>query len=99
MALMRITIIPIGTKETSISNYIADAIRLLKTEKAKYTVTDMGTIVEGDSKFLFSIADKMHETLFKKSINRIITTFEIDDRRDKDIHLGDKTESIKKKLD
>jgi len=99
MALMRITIIPVGTKETSISNYIADVIRLLKTEKAKYMVTDMGTMVEGDSKFLFSIAEKMHDTLFKKSIYRIVTTIEIDDRRDKNVHLGDKIESIKKKLD
>lgn len=98
MALMRITILPIGTKETSISKYIAEVIRLLETEKAKYTITDMGTIVEGNSRFLFSMAEKMHETLFQKGVFRIVTTLEIDDRRDKSVHLKDKIESVEKKL-
>lgn len=98
MALMRITILPIGTKDTSISNYIADIIRLLEKEKARYTVTDMGTIVEGESRFLFLMAEKMHEYLFEKGIRRIVTALEIDERRDKNIHLGDKIHSVEKRF-
>jgi len=98
MAFMRITIIPVGTKEISISDHIAEVIQVLKTEEANYTITDMGTIVEGEPKFLFSVAEKMHGALFDRGIMRVITSLEIDDRRDKKVRLKDKVKSVKNKL-
>ena len=33
MAIMEISVVPIGTKDTSLSSYVADCIRVLKEEK------------------------------------------------------------------
>lgn len=95
---MEITIIPIGSKTTSMSEYIATAIRVLDKEKAKYEITPMGTIVEGDLKELFRLAEKMHEAVIKKGIARVVTNINIDERRDKPLSMESKLKSIREKL-
>ena len=49
MAILEISVVPIGTKETSLSSYVADCIRILKKEKVHYELTSMGTNIEGRS--------------------------------------------------
>lgn len=98
MALMKITVLPLGTKSSSIGDYIADIIRLLDKEDTAYTLTDMGTIIEGDAAELFELAARLHMQPFKKGISRVVTTVEIDDRRDKEVHLKDKITSVRARL-
>ncbi len=98
MALMEISVLPIGTKVPSIGDYIADLIRLLELEGARYELTDMGTIIEGEVEGLFELAAKLHETPFKKGIMRVVTNIEIDDRRDKKVKLREKVASVKARL-
>lgn len=98
MALMQITVLPMGTKTPSIGDYIADVVRILNQENKNYKLTDMGTILEGDTKELFELAATLHETPFKKGIMRVVTTIEIDDRRDKTVHISDKVASVTARL-
>ncbi|MBI4743712.1 MAG: MTH1187 family thiamine-binding protein [Actinobacteria bacterium] len=98
MALMEISVVPIGTSTPSIGDYIAGVVRILEGEGLKYKLTDMGTIIEGEADELFSIARKLHETPFKDEIKRVITQIEIDDRRDKKVGIEDKVKSVMSRL-
>ncbi|HUL31291.1 MAG TPA: MTH1187 family thiamine-binding protein [Thermodesulfobacteriota bacterium] len=98
MAILQISVVPIGTRETSLSAYVADCIRVLKKEKIRYELTSMGTNIEGDLKDLFRIALKMHQTPFRKGALRVLTTLKIDDRRDKKGTLKGKTRAVENKL-
>lgn len=98
MALMEISVVPIGTPTPSIGDYIAEVVRMLEQEGAKFKLTDMGTIIEGDVEEILALARKLHETPFTRGIQRVITTIEIDDRRDKKVNIEDKVKSVMARL-
>jgi len=98
MAILEISVVPIGTKETSLSAYVADCIRILKKGKVQFELTSMGTNIEGNLKDLIRIAMKMHQTPFRKGARRVLTTLKIDDRRDKKGTLSGKKEAVQSKL-
>ncbi len=99
MALLKISIIPVGTSATSISQYIARAVKVVEGEKdIKYELTAMGTIIEGDLDRLLTLARRMHEAVFDAGIRRVVTIIEIDDRRDKTATMSGKVESVRKQL-
>jgi uncharacterized protein (TIGR00106 family) len=99
MALMEISIVPIGTGKTSVSEYIVDAVKVLEENGIKYHVSPMGTVAEGDISVLFDAARKMHESIFFASdVARVVTTIRIDDRRDKEHTIERKIKSLKEKV-
>jgi len=98
MAILQISVVPIGTKDPSLSAYVADCIRILKKEKVKYELTAMGTNIEGDLRNLLRIALKMHEAPFKRGVPRVLTTLKIDDRKDKIGSLSGKKKAVESKL-
>ncbi len=98
MALMEISIIPLGTGSTSLGRYVAEIEKYLVEHNIPHTLTDMGTIIEGEVEELLALARKLHEIPFKAGAKRVYTALKIDDRRDKEVHLGTKTESVKRQL-
>lgn len=99
MAIVEVSIVPIGTKTTSLSDYVARALKALQAEKdLKYEVTAMGTILEGDLDRLLPLIQKMHQTAFDGGAQRVVTTIKIDDRRDKRTSIRYKVASVKRKL-
>lgn len=99
MAILEISVVPIGTKGTSLSRYVADCIKVLRKEKkVNYELTSMGTNLEGNLKDLIKIALKMHEVPFLKGAPRVLTTLKIDDRRDKKGTLEGKKKAVQSKL-
>lgn len=100
MPIMEISIVPLGTKTVSVSNYVATSIKMLKGQKnIKYTLTSMGTIIEADSiEKLLNIASKMHNAVLKGDIKRVVTAIKIDDRKDKKITIKSKINAVQKKL-
>ena len=100
MAIIDISVVPVGTKSPSVSQYVAGAVRILKNEPGiKYELTPMNTVIEGDLKKLMNLAQRMHESAFNAGVERVVTTLRIDDRRDKPLTMDGKIESVKKKLD
>jgi uncharacterized protein (TIGR00106 family) len=100
MALLKISIIPVGTGATSVSQYIARAVKVVEGEKdIKYELTAMGTVIEGDLDRLLTLARRMHEAVFEAGTRRAVTIIEIDDRRDKTATMSGKVESVKKQLE
>ena len=99
MALAEVSVIPVGTRTSSVSKYIAQAVKILEEERnIKYEITAMGTIIEGDLEQLFSLILKMHRAVLDARVVRVVTTVKIDDRRDKSSSIDNKIKSLKKKL-
>ncbi|MGA2671478.1 MAG: MTH1187 family thiamine-binding protein [Dehalococcoidia bacterium] len=99
MAIAEISVVPLGTKTPSVSQYVARAVKVLEQEKdIKYEITAMGTIIEGDLDRILAVAKKMHEGVFGEGVARVLTTVKIDDRRDKAQGMKKKVDSLKKKL-
>jgi uncharacterized protein (TIGR00106 family) len=99
MAIAEISVVPLGTKTASVSQYVARAVNVLEQEKAiRYQATAMGTIVEGALDRILAVVKKMHEETFGDGVVRVLTTVKIDDRRDKAQSMSEKVDSLKKKL-
>ncbi len=98
MALMQITIIPLGTSGPSVGNYIAEVEKVLRERGIEHTLGDMGTVIHGDLNALFEIARDLHELPFKYEISRVVTHITIDDRRDITRGLGDKKNAVLNRL-
>ena len=99
MAIVEVSVVPLGTKTPSVSQYVARAVKVLEDEKRiKYEMTAMGTIVEGDLDRILAVVRKMHEQVFGEGVARVVTTIKIDDRRDKAQSMKGKVDSLKKKL-
>jgi uncharacterized protein (TIGR00106 family) len=99
MAIVEVTVVPLGTKTPSVSQYVARVIKVLEREKdLKYETTAMGTIIEGDLDRILVAVRKMHEEIFGEGVARVITTVKIDDRRDKAQSMKAKLDSLEKKL-
>jgi uncharacterized protein (TIGR00106 family) len=102
MAIVDVTVIPLGTNTPSVSEYVADIQQILKNYenegKIKYQLTPMNTIIEGELATLFEVITAIHEAPFNKGIQRVATNIRIDDRRDKKSTMQGKLESVQKHI-
>lgn len=98
MATLEVSIVPIGTGTTSVSEFIAEATRIAEASGLKTELTAMGTNLEGDLPELLKVALQMHESCFAKGVKRVYTVIKIDDRRDKESTLEGKVRSVREKL-
>lgn len=98
MALLQLTIIPLGTGTPSVGAYVADIQRALEKEKAHFQLNDMGTLIEGEAGELLALVAKIYELPFQKGAQRVVTHMVIDDRRDRHVVIGDKIDAVRKRL-
>lgn len=98
MAIIDVTVIPIGTETPSVSSYVASVQKVLRkyeeAGKIRFQLTPMNTIIEGELPVLFEVIQAMHEVPFKEGIQRVATTIRIDDRRDKARKMEDKVAKV-----
>lgn len=101
MIQAEISVYPMATKTTSASFYIAKAIESIKDlENLRYEINSMGTVLESDNiEVINEASKKMTETVHNLGINRVEVIIKIDSRRDKQVRMEDKINSIKKYLD
>ena len=99
MPIAEVTVVPLGTEDTSLSSYVADCQKVLEQEsEIEYQLTPMGTIIEGELDKIFEVAKKLHQVPFDAGALRVSTSLKIDDRRDKDASMSQKLDSVSKKL-
>ena len=99
MAMIDISVVPVGTASPSVSQFVAGAVGILKSEPdIKYQLTPMNTVIEGDLAQLLSLAQRMHESAFKAGAVRVVTTLRIDERRDKPLTMEGKLKAVRDKL-
>ena len=100
MAIIELSVVPVGTGTPSVSKYVAGAVRILQNERdIKYKLTAMGTIIEGDLEHLLTLVRKMHQSAFDAGAMRVVTTVKIDERRDKPSSMSGKVEAVKRELE
>jgi uncharacterized protein (TIGR00106 family) len=98
MAIAEVSIVPLGTATTGVSNFVAGAVSILKTSGLRFELTAMGTVLEGDLMAVMETIQKMHESPFSKGVQRVYTVIKIDDRRDKQTGMDYKVQSVQDKL-
>jgi uncharacterized protein (TIGR00106 family) len=99
MAIVFLTITPLGTATTSVSRYVAGVERLLDASGLTHELTAMGTIIEGDLDEILAVVRRMHEHPFGQGALRVSTLIKIDDRRDKEHTIASKMKSVGEKLE
>jgi len=98
MALMQITIIPLGTATPSVGDYVAGVQKLLEEKQADYQLCDMGTVIYGTPGDLLKLAAEIHEYPFIHGVERVVTNIVLDDRRDIKRKIGEKRDAVLKRL-
>lgn len=89
-----------ATRTTSASFYIAKAIESIKNlENLRYEINSMGTVLESDDIDTINQATKnMMATVHNLGISRVEVIIKIDSRKDKQVRMEEKVESIKKQM-
>jgi uncharacterized protein (TIGR00106 family) len=98
MAIMDISVVPVGTESPSVSQFVAECVKILDDKGVKYEVTSMGTEVQGQVGELLKLAEELHRAPFAKGAKRVVTTIKIDDRQDKQLNMEGKIEAVHKRL-
>lgn len=99
MAVVEISVAPLGTATPSVSAYVAACVEVVAASGLVYQLTPMGTVIEGDIDAIFAVLRKMHEVPFDSGAERVSTLIKIDDRRDSGCHgLQGKVDSVLKQL-
>ena len=98
MAVVFVSITPLGTGTPSVSRYVAGVEKILRGTKLRNQLTAMGTIIEGDLDEILAVIRKMHEHPFTQGAVRVSTLLKIDDRRDKEHTIAGKMKSVEDKL-
>jgi uncharacterized protein (TIGR00106 family) len=98
MAIMEISVVPIGTESTSVSPFVAECVKIVEQQGLTYEVTSMGTEVEGEVDDLLKLAANMHRAPFARGVQRVLTTIRIDERRDKELRIAGKKAAVRKRL-
>jgi uncharacterized protein (TIGR00106 family) len=93
--IAEVSIVPIGTADTSLSSYVAACLTVLEKDKSvRHMLTPMGTIIEGRLNDVLKVIMKMHEVPFATGAARVVTTIKIDDRRDRAATMERKVKSV-----
>ena len=98
MAVAEVTVVPLGTGSPSLSKYVAQCVKALDDAGIKYTLTPMGTVLEGSLDEILETVRMLHRVPFTHGAVRVSTRLVIDERRDKDSGAQDKLDSVAKKL-
>ncbi len=97
LVMAEFSIAPVGTGETSVSRYVAAAVRAFRNvDGLTFDVTSMGTILAASElSTIFEAVRRAHQALVEMGAKRISSTLRIDDRRDKPRNMADKVNAIK----
>ena len=98
MAVVFVTIAPLGTGTPSLSAWVAGVERVLRASGLRHQLTAMGTIIEGDLDEILRVVRAMHEQPFTDGAMRVATLVKIDDRRDQEHTIAGKVRSVEEKL-
>jgi len=99
MAMAEVSVVPLGTGSASLSKYIAECVKAMDEAGIKYTLTPMGTVIEGSVEEILETVRMIHRIPLNHGASRVLTRVVIDERRDKDATAQQKVESVKKRLE
>jgi uncharacterized protein (TIGR00106 family) len=89
------SIVPIGKGE-SVSQYVAECVKIVRASGLEHELTPMGTVVQGQFDEVMSVIASCHKKVRTMS-DRVLTSIKIDDRKNEKPMLQ-KVESVESKL-
>jgi uncharacterized protein (TIGR00106 family) len=99
VAIVEVSITPIGTATPSVSKYVAQAHKaLIETPGLKAQLTPMSTVLEGDLDLILQAIRQAQETVFAAGAQRVSTSIKIDDRRDRQGTMEGKLRAVQEQL-
>jgi uncharacterized protein (TIGR00106 family) len=97
--LLALRVIPIGTGDTSLSNYVAEVVKIFEKRGLRYILSPFNTSIEiDDFSQLSDILKEIVQTLSSRDVKRMAIDINIDVRFDKEISLEYKIESVERKI-
>ncbi|HEY3378333.1 MAG TPA: MTH1187 family thiamine-binding protein [Armatimonadota bacterium] len=96
--IAEIALFPVGAGSASMSQVVADSLKVLDKYHLNYQVTSTGTNVEGDLDTIFHAIREMDEVPFQAGAERVVFTLRVDDRRDKAISMHYEEQSVQEKM-
>lgn len=98
-AIVAVSITPIGTGETSVSRFVAEAQRVLARHPSiRARLDPMFTNMEGELAEIFDAILEMEEAVAAAGAARISTVIKIDDRRDHPHAMEEKIKVVEEHL-
>ena len=98
MIIAEVSIAPLGVG-TSVSKYVKEAVKVLKSSGLKVTVGGMSTTLEApDLETLFKWIAAAEAAEIAAGAKRVLIHLKVDDRRDKDLTMDYKVQSVMDKL-
>jgi uncharacterized protein (TIGR00106 family) len=94
--LIEFSIVPVGSG-SSLSERLAEVLKIVDESGLPYKVNPMGTVVEGEWNELFSLVRKCHKAVMEKE-ERTLINISVDDRKGKSNRLEKKVKSLEKRL-
>ena len=100
MATADLTVLALGRKELSASEYIAEIQRRLrKQQRVRFHMHAMGTSLEGTTEDILAVVGELHAIPFEQGVQRVYTVLKLDERRDRPRQtLEDKVRSVEHRL-
>lgn len=98
MAIVAVSISPVG-QGPSVGDHVAAALRVLRDqERVRFELGPMFTTLEGDLREIFDLILRMQEAVFARGAVRVGTVIKVDERRDREAHMRDKVERVEDAL-
>jgi len=94
--LAEFSVVPLGRGE-SVSEYVAECLKIVDASGLDYRINPMGTVVEGDYDEVMALVKKCHMRVMELS-NRVVTTVKIDDRKGANHMMTTKVGSVEVRL-
>ncbi len=94
--LMELSVVPLG-RGPSVSEDLADLLKLIDASGLDYRLTATGTNVEGKWEQLLDLARQSHNEMRKKA-TRVVTTIKIDDYGERTGRLAAMVKSVENKV-
>ena len=95
MAVLEVSVVPLGTSTPSVSKFLAAAIEVVEDSGLVYRLGPMSTCIEGPLNEIVDVAVQMHQACFSEDVRRVVTRITIDDRQDKELTMDSKTETVR----
>jgi uncharacterized protein (TIGR00106 family) len=95
--LVEFSVVPLGKGE-SVSEYVAECMRIVKASGISHQLTPMATIIEGEQEEVMKVIMDCHQRVLGMS-ERVITSIKIDDRKGRENAIKQKMDSVQSKLD
>ncbi len=96
--MAEIALFPVGTADTSMSQILADSVKVIEKHGLKYEVTSTGTNVEGELSAILDTVREIDEVPFLEGAKRVVLMLRLDDRREKPITMSYEAQSLNEKL-